>query len=248
MAFGLKGVFGARRRREEIEAAQAEFIPGARVYDIVDSCAKLSRQLGDHFMSDNREWERLRQLRVSAFAAHHPNGYRPHDVFAEMPIVPVDPAHMPKTARLKKSAPATLPEFALFNGIRIVSQRVHDAVHELEPGRHRFFPLTVTRHDGSESYRYYFVQFLEQTDCVCLPLSGFTQKTSPNGVPYWASPPERTQTYFLWADCLGDRHMLRDRRARGGVMVSQELVDTLGDFLPRGIELVENGLLRRRDK
>lgn len=246
MAFGLKTVFGKRRRPEETEADRAEIIPDARVYDIIDSYRNLSKQLGDHFISENTEWERLRELRVDAFAARHPNGYRPHDVFTEMPIVPVDPEHMPKAVRLKKSAPATLPEFSLFNGIRVVSQRVHDALRDLEPGRHRLFPLTVTRHDDSATYRYYFLQFLEKTDCVCLPLSGFRQKTSPNGVPYWATPPERNQTYYLWADCVGDRHMFWDNYARGRVIVSQKLVDTLGDFLPPGIELVENGLLRRR--
>jgi len=247
MAFGLKTVFGKRRPPEEVEAERAEIIPDARVYDVIDSYANLSKQLGDHFISENREWERLRELRVDAFAAGHPNGYRPHDVFAEMPILPVDPEHMPKTARLKKTAPATLPEFSLFNGISVVSQRLHDALQELEPGRHRFFPLTVTRHDESATCKYYFLQFLEKTDCVCLPLSCFRQKTSPNGVSYWAAPAERTQTYYLWADCVGDRHMFWDRHARGRVIVSQKLVDTLGDFLPPGIELVENGLLRRRE-
>lgn len=238
-------VFGKRRPPEEVEAERAEIIPDARVYDVVDSYKNLSKQLGDHFMSENQEWERLRELRVDAFAARHPNGYRPHDVFAEMPIVPVDPEHMPKTVRLKKTAPRTLPEFSLFNGIRVVSQRIHDALQDLEPERHRFFPLTVTRHDDSATYQYYLLQFLEKTDCVCLPLSGFRQKTSPNCVPYWAKPPERKQTYHMWADCVGDRHLFRDSHARGSVIVSQKLVDTLGDFLPRGIELIENGLLRR---
>ena len=247
MPLGLDKIFRRRRTPEEIEADRSAVIPNARVYDIVDSHANLSKQLGEHCVSENREWEHLRELRVDAFAARHPNGYRPHDVFSETPIVPVVLDHMPKTARLKKTAPRALPEFSWFNGMTVISQRVHDVLQDLEPGRHRFLPLTVTRHDDTESYRYYFLQFLEKTDCVCLPLSGFQLKKSPSGVVYWAKPKDCHQKYYLWADCVGDRHIFWDSHAKGRVFVSQKLVDTLGDFLPRGIELVENGLLSRRE-
>ncbi|MCG6858862.1 MAG: hypothetical protein LJE67_12440 [Salaquimonas sp.] len=245
MLFSLKDYFGRTRAPEDKEARQAEIVEGARIYDIIDSYRNLSKQLGDHISLDMKEAEPLRKRRVDAFAAQHQSGYRPHDVFNELPIVPVDPDHMLKQVKLKKSAPKTLPEFSYANRIQVVSKRVRDALRELEPNRHRFFPLTVTRHDNSESYPYYFIQYLEKIDCVCLPLSGFEQAKNQDGVAYWRAPDRKVKQYY-WADCVGDRHMFWDRHGKARVVVSQKLVDTLGDFLPRGIELSEGGIVRRK--
>lgn len=247
MRSGIGGLFGQRRQPEEIDAQQAEIIPDARVYDIVDTYKNLSKPLGNHVSYDTKEWDRLRELRVDAFAEHHPSGHRPLDVFHELPIVPVNPDHMITHLTLKKSAPKNLPEFSLMNWILVISQRVRDALEELEPGRHKFFPLTLTWPSGGESYKYYFVQFLERLNCVCFPKSGFVQKVGAGGGTYWAKP-DRSVKYYYGADCVGNRHLFWDAHAKGRHVASQALVDRLGSVLPRGIELVEGGLLGSKER
>ncbi|SDD60344.1 imm11 family protein [Rhodospira trueperi] len=222
-----------------------EVVPGVTYYEIVNTFRNTAKQLGD-YVTNTKEADRLRQLRVKAYAAQHPSGYEPNDVFGRYPSYgPVDPDHMLKEITLKKSTPKVLPEYSIFYGIKIVSARIKDHIEALEPGVHAFFPVLVRRADGSESYQYYFIQVLEELDCACVQLSGFRRDTASIGGYIWTRTPDEGKVY-LWEDCVRGRHFFREKSALFNTVASDQLVKRLGKFLPRGWALLEAGVIRKK--
>lgn len=69
---------------------------------------------------------------------------------------PFPPEVMPRRVRLVRAK--TLYDWmTLLGGANLVSSRVKDAVEELDPGRHQFFPVVVEDKDGSARPEQHFI-------------------------------------------------------------------------------------------
>lgn len=226
-------------------------VPGVRYFEIVSDLAHgargayPARELDVLVRVDDKEAERRLELRVNAFAARHPRGYKPYDVFLQFPSEPIDPAHVVDSGRLKRKVPKILPEFSVFRSAPVVARRVKEAVESLEPGAHSFYPFNITSFDGTEMHEYFFVLFHEKSDCVDHVRSGYERCVSSNNTVYW-SRSRHTDQLFLREERIGDRHWFRDESVLDQ-LVSGQLVERLGDFLPRGKTLKEVRVVRRRD-
>lgn len=153
---------------------------------------------------------------------------------------------MLKEVTLKRSAPKKLAEFSIVDRINVVSERVKQVIDSLEPGRHAFYPLRIHRSgDDEKSYQYYFLQFLERLSCVHFEYSGFEQRIGQGGHPYWRRETPDSKTFFR-EECVAGRHLFWDTDAKHGMVVSGVLAARLGNFLPKGTELVEAGLVRSK--
>jgi uncharacterized protein DUF1629 len=202
------------------------------------------RPLHDYVTWDAEEEAQLKKQRVEAYQLRNGTDYKPHDVFHLWPYSPVDPAHVIKRVQLKKDAPKTLPEYSHIMHVNVVSDRVMKAITALEESRHAFYPLEIVQAESGISYRYYFMQFLEHTDCTVPKLGGFRKGVRQDGTSYWV----RTSTddkVSLDVERVGSRHLFHDKRAKSGCFISGELATKLGDFLPRGYYLAEAGLVRK---
>jgi Immunity protein family (Imm11) len=216
-------------------------------FEILENYQHRSRPLHDYVSWDAEEEERLKKQRIEAYQLRNATAYKPHDVFHLWPYQPVDPEHVIKRVQVKKDAPKALPEFSHIMHVNVVSERVMKAITALEAGRHGFFPLEIVQPEGGPSYSYYFMQFLEHTDCTIPKLGGFRKGVRQDGTNYWV----RTSTgdkVALDAERVGTRHLFHDKRAQSGCFISGELVAKLGDFLPRGYYLAGAGLVRKRSQ
>jgi hypothetical protein len=216
-----------------------------RFFEILETYQNRTRPLHDHVTWDADEEARLKTRRIEAYQLRNGTGYKPHDVFHLWPYNAVEPEHVIKRVQLKKTAPKTLPEYSQIMHVNVVSDRVMKAITALEEGRHAFYPLEIVQAEGGTSYRYYFMQFLEHTDCTVPKLGGFRKGVRQDGTTYWvrASTDDKVS---LDIGRVGARHLFCDKRAKSGCFISGELVTKLGDFLPQGYYLAEAGLVRAR--
>jgi uncharacterized protein DUF1629 len=218
-----------------------------RFFEILESHQHRSRPLHDYVTWDAEEEARLKKQRIEAYQLRNATDYRPHDVFHLWPYLRVDPEHVIKRVELKKDAPKPVPEFSQIMHVNIVSDRVMKAITALEEGRHAFFPLEIVMPDGGPSLSYYFMQFLEHTDCTVPKLGGFRKGVRQDGTSYWVRTSSDDKV-LLDSERVGNRHLFFDKRAKSGCFISGELAAELGDFLPRGYHLAEAGLVRRRSQ
>lgn len=215
-----------------------------RFFEILETYQNRMRPLHDHVTWDVEEETRLRTLRIEAYQLRNGTDYKPHDVFHLWPYSPIDPEHVIRRVQLKKDAPKTLPEYSQVMHVNVVSDRVMKAITSLEEGRHAFYPLEIFQAESGPSYRYYFMQFLEHTDCTVPKLGGFRQGARQDGTTYWVRT-SADDKVSLDVDRVGPRHLFHDKRAKSGCFISGELAAKLGDFLPRGYYLAEAGLVRK---
>jgi Immunity protein family (Imm11) len=216
-----------------------------RFFEILETYQNRSRPLHDHVTWDMEEEERLKKQRIEAYQLRNGTDYKPHDVFHLWPHHAVDPEHVIKQVQLKINAPEMLPEFSQIMHVNVVSDRVMKAITALEEGRHAFYPLEIVQAEGGPSYRYYFMQFLENTDCTVRTLGGFRKGVRQDGTTYWVRN-STDDKVSLDAERVGTRHLFHDKRAKSGCFISGELADKLEDFLPRGYYLAEASLVRKR--
>jgi hypothetical protein len=215
-------------------------------FEILETYQNRMRPLHDYVIWDKEEEARLKTRRIEAYQLQNGTDYKPHDVFHLWPYRAIDPDHVIKRVKLKSDAPKTLPEYSQILHVNVVSDRVMKAITALEePGHLAFYPLEIGRADGSASYHYYFMQFLEHTDCTVPKLGGFRKGVRQDGTSYWVRTSSDDKA-FLDTERVGPRHLFYDKRAKSGCFISGELVQKLGDFLPRGLYLAEAGLVRKQ--
>ena len=214
-----------------------------RYFEILETYHNRARALHDEVTWDADEEAKLRDKRIEAYQQRNGTSYRPHDVFHLWPYRAVDPEHVIKQVRLKQDAAGTLPEYSQIMNVNAVSDRVMKAITSLESG-HGFYPVEVLAPDGGVSHRYYFMQFLEHTDCTVPKLGGFRQGVRQDNTSYWVRTSSDDKVW-LDAALVGTRHLFHDKRAKSGCFISGELATKLGDFLPRGYYLAEVGLVRK---
>lgn len=215
-----------------------------RYFEILETYQNRLRPLHDCVTWDIEEEKRLKALRIEAYQLRNATGFQPHDVFHLWPYHPVDPEHVIKRVALKAGTSMPLPEYSQILHVTVVSERIMKAIVALEEGRHAFFPLEIVSADGDSRYRYYFMQFLEQTDCTVPKLGGFRRGVRQDGSAYWVRS-SADEKVFLDAERVGTRHLFQDKRAKWGCFISAELVGRLNDFLPRGLHLAEAGVVHK---
>lgn len=215
-----------------------------RYFEILETYQNRLRPLHDCVTWDAEEEKRLKALRIEAYQLRNATGFQPHDVFHLWPYHPVDPDHVIKRVTLKAGTPMPLPEYSQVLHVTVVSDRVMKAIVALEEGRHAFFPLEIISADGESRHRYYFMQFLEQTDCTVPKLGGFRRGVRQDGSTYWVRS-SADEKVFLDIERVGTRHLFQDKRAKWGCFISADLVEKLNDFLPRGLHLAEAGVVRK---
>lgn len=213
-----------------------------RYYEILETYQSRARPLNECVTFDVEEENRLKALRIESYQRQNRTDYRPHDVFHLWPYRAVDPDHVIKRVELKSDAPRPLPQYSQILYVNVVSDRVMRAISALEPGAHAFYPVDIVQADGNVQ-RYHFMQFLEHTDCTVPMLGGFRRGVREDGTVYWARS-SSDDRIFLDAERIGQRHLFFDKRAKSGGFISAELVNRLGDFLPRGLYLTEVSVVR----
>jgi len=213
-------------------------------FEILETYQNRLRPLHDRVIWDVEEEKRLKALRIEAYQLRNATGFQPHDVFHLWPHHAVDPDHVIKRVTLKAGMPTPLPEYSQILHVTVVSDRVMKAIIALEEGHHAFYPLEIVSAEGGTRYQYYFMQFLEHTDCTVPKLGGFRKGARQDGTTYWVRS-SADEKVFLDIDRVGARHLFQDKRAKSGCFVSAELVSKLTDFLPRGFYLAEAGVVRK---
>lgn len=213
-------------------------------FEILETYQHRTRPLHDHVSWDIEDERLLKTRRIEAYQLRNGTDYQPHDVFHLWPYQPVDPDHVIKRVTLKAGAPKTLPEYSQILQVNVVSDRVMKAITALEEtGRQAFYPLEIVQADSGARHRYYFMQFLEHTDCTVPKLGGFRKGVRQDGTSYWVRTSSDDKV-FLDAERVGARHLFFDKRAKTGCFVSSQLAAKLGEFLPAGQYLAEAGLVR----
>lgn len=216
-----------------------------RYFEILESYQARLRPLHDHVTWDVEEEKRLKALRVEAYQLRNATGFQPHDVFHLWPYRAVDPDHVIKRVTLKADLPAPLPDYSQILHVTVVSDRAMKVIVGFEEGHHAFYPLDVVSADGAVCHRYYFMQFLEHTDCTVPELGGYRKGVRQDGSTYWVRS-SGDDKVFLDIERIGTRHFFYDKRAKSGCFISAELMSKLGDFLPRGLYLAEAGVVRKQ--
>lgn len=219
-----------------------------RYFEILETYQHRTRPLHDHVTWDIEEEKRLKARRIEAYQQRNGTEYQPHDVFHLWPYQAVDPEHVLKRLTLKPGTPEALPEYSQVLQVNVVSERVMKAITALEESsRHAFYPVDIVQSDsGAVRLRYYFMQFLEQTDCTVPKLGGFRKGARQDGTTYWVRTSSDDKV-FLDAGRIGNRHLFFDKRAKSGCFISSELAARLGEFLPSGYYLAEAGVVRAPD-
>lgn len=239
------GVVPAPPRGAAVAAPEFVECKDRRYFEILETYHNRMRPLHDHVLWDVEEEKRLKALRIEAYQLRNATGFQPHDVFHLWPHHAVDPDHVIKRVTLKRDAPMPLPDYSQILHVTVVSDRVMKAITGLEEGRHAFYPLEIASADAVPRYKFFFMQFLEHTDCTVPKLGGFRKGVRQDGTTYWVRS-SADEKVFLDVERIGSRHIFFDRRAKSGCFVSGELVARLDKFLPRGLYLAEAGVVRRQ--
>ena len=132
----------------------------------------------------------------------------------------VDPARVPTYAR-EKTRNKKLYDIFSMPGLNGVSQRFRDLVEEFEPGVHQFFPLQLSRRDGTpiEGNHYVFNCFV-RADTVLVDRSGLSW-----GESAMACPMQRRGT--------GSCFLSAGRQSGGGTSGSKTTCAYTGSACPR---------------
>ena len=149
----------------------------------------------------------------------------------------------PVKARLKAGA-RKWDEYSV-GSIILVSPRIRDIIEEMAPGAHYFVPVDVADHAGG-SFRVYafYCGLAPRRTALALKANGIPYTTSQTGElvftpPVWAATSD--QFGYLEASVVGGAPLLSDDWLNA--LFSQELMERLGDVLPKGWAFVPMGLV-----
>jgi hypothetical protein len=157
-----------------------------------------------------------------------------------------DKWRQPLPARIPKSAPKSWPEFGVGGTLTIVSQRIRDLIEELEPGAHFFIPIDAEQSDASVLRLYaFFIGVVPTRTALSMDANGIAYSTSDfDGSPVFSRPEwlMRPSEHFGYLDPkVVDGHaILKDTASL--CIFSAELVNGLGDVLPKGLAFVPMGV------
>jgi hypothetical protein len=194
------------------------------------------------------DWATLGEKRLAAAAAAAPRLAHLHRSWG----VPAydyrfTPDQYPRHLTLKGKTARGLPEYGVIGASPaawVASARVAAIIERFEPGRFNFIPFTVAPASGSPRLDYCFWQPAEfiHTETVLFDRSGYQPTTAPDGRTYWSQPWRVEQPpLILDAAKVADRHWLTtgDWGKPTHRLLSDELKQALGDFLPPYLTLVE---------
>lgn len=200
------------------------------------------------FVAPGADWATFGEKRLAAAAAAAPTGAHLHRSWG----VPAyeyrfTPDQYPRHLTLKGKSARGLPEYGVVGASPaawVVSARLAAIIERFEPGRFNFIPFTVAPASGSPVLDYCFWQPAEfiHTETVLFDRSGYHPATAPDGRAYWSQPWRVEQPpLILDAAKVAGRHWL----TTGSVgmpshrLLSDDLKQALGDFLPPHLTLVE---------
>jgi hypothetical protein len=211
--------------------------------------AKVGHGIG-YYLVLGTEWDELGKQRRAAATAAAPkfahlwgsSGFPAHEYRYK-------PEHFPRHMTLNTKVPKKrkLPEYSNIGSAEaadVVSARMAEIIERFEPGRFNFIPFTCAPESGEPVHHFCFWQPREacNPDAVLFERSGYEQAMAPNGGSYWRQPwREEQPPLILDAAKVTGRHWL----TTGGFnvpihrVISDELKQALGDFLPEGLRLVE---------
>jgi hypothetical protein len=149
----------------------------------------------------------------------------------------------PVKARLKASAGKSWYEFSI-STIIMVSPRIRDVIESAAPGVHYFVPIDIDDRAGGTLRVYGFYPGLtRKLPAVALEANGIPYTMSDDGQPLFQYPLEMVTTdRFFWlnASVIDGAPLLFDGWL--SFLFSHELVQQLGDCLPKGTAFVPMGL------
>lgn len=227
-------------------------LPAGRVFweitRIPGNDIKFGHGIG-HYLVLGRSWDELGNQRRAAATAASPKT-APYWGSSGFPAYEYryKPEHFPKHMTLNNKAPKKkkLPEYSAISSAEaawVVSARVAHIIERFEPERFNFIPFTVAPEAGTPVHNFCFWQPLEQVDAVVFDRSGFEKAQGDHGFYWrhakgvWPNPPP----LILHASKLEGRHFVttNNMNAPSFRLISDELKQALGDFLPDGFTLRE---------
>jgi hypothetical protein len=151
----------------------------------------------------------------------------------------------PVKAKLKASASKTWDELSA-GSIVLVSRRIQEIIETIAPGVHYFVPIDVSDREGGtfRVYAFYCGATLPET-ALAMEANGITRTKLPDGglrfepFPDWITGFERFG--YLDSKAIAGVPLLYDPML--GILYSPELVERLGDCIPKGEAFVPMGLV-----
>ena len=143
---------------------------------------------------------------------------------------------------LAASAPKKSPEWS-FGNVHLVNERVRDAIETLQPGKHLFIPMDISRPDGCDRRYVFFVLRDHTQPLLALEANGIDYTTNEFGVPLFGTPTwalSMDHFGFLSAPIIDGAAV--DSDGRIGLVMSKALLDELGDVFPKGLYLIPMGV------
>jgi hypothetical protein len=185
-----------------------------------------------------KELVRLKELRDAAYQKLDPEGKLPfYDALYTYRQQPVDPSHVPKSAKLKPDCAKKLSHINNLEGFFMVSKTVKEIIDTLGDPKLKFFEFEFL--SETESYPYYICQIEPVFELIDRPRSGFNRNVRPDGSVYYTSLPDPKPIY-IHRSLVGDRHLWTGD-GLGMCFVSDELGPLIKPYMPRGFHLVEVG-------
>jgi hypothetical protein len=152
----------------------------------------------------------------------------------------------PLRARIPKSAPKSWPEFGVGGTLTVISSRIRDLIEALEPGANFFIPIDAETAGGSILRLYaLFIGIVPARTALSMKANRteFTASDYDGSPvfqrPEWLMGPSEHFGY-LDPQVVGDHALLKDTASLW--IFSAELVNQLGDVLPKGVAFVPMGV------
>lgn len=143
-------------------------------------------------------------------------------------------------ATLASDAPKRIPEWAL-GPYLVVSPRVKAAIERLQPDKQLCLPIDLQTSEGVQRLYAFYVLRSERRSAIALSANRIPFEVKDGrtifSTPSWV---RRHEFAYLRADVIGSRVV--DYDAYLGLLVSERLLDELGDVFPKGIALVPMGV------
>ena len=148
----------------------------------------------------------------------------------------------PITGKLKAGANKSWDEFSI-TGLTLVSQRIKDVVEAAALNVHYFVPLDIEDREGGNLRVYaFFCGVLRRRSPLALEANGIPYTLSDKGEPVFRTPDwmiNSDRFVYLDASVVDGAPLLESGL---GLLFSRELMERLGDIMPKGTVFVPMGL------
>jgi len=151
----------------------------------------------------------------------------------------------PLKAKMQASANRSWDEFSA-HSLVLVSARIRDVIEAIAPSVHYFVPIDVADHDGGNFRVYAFYCGVTRPDtALAMEANGITRMVLANGGQTFEPPlnciTQSDRFAYLDPAVLAGAPLLYDPML--AMLFSHELVEQLGDCMPKGEAFVPMGLL-----